>query len=326
MKTICYIIPYFGKLPKNFALYLLGCAQNPTIDWKILTDDRTPYEFPTNVHVKYCNYEEVKQRIKAWFDFETVIDRPWRLSLFKPAYGEIFAEELSGYDFWGHCDIDLMWGNIRTFYSENNLNKYERLGFLGHSTLYKNTPEVNARYKRIVPGEINYKDVFSGRSSYSFDENGMDAIYRYLNIPYFDEVVFADLEKYEPGFVLGHFPASEKDKNKYQIFTWENGRLYRNYLQKDGIHRDEFLYIHFFCRPMKYSADRLSPDTTYYMYPDVMTDKQIGVSVKSLKKYGCRNNIAFLAESLWTNRHKITWQRIRSNFRTFLNYKRHSNE
>lgn len=71
MKTICYIIPYFGKLPKNFALYLLGCAQNPTIDWKILTDDRTPYEFPTNVHVKYCNYEEVKQRIKAWFDFET---------------------------------------------------------------------------------------------------------------------------------------------------------------------------------------------------------------------------------------------------------------
>ena len=72
MKTICYIIPYFGKLPKNFALYLLGCAQNPTIDWKILTDDRTPYEFPTNVHVKYCNYEEVKQRIKAWFDFETV--------------------------------------------------------------------------------------------------------------------------------------------------------------------------------------------------------------------------------------------------------------
>lgn len=44
MKTICYIIPYFGKLPKNFALYLLGCAQNPTIDWKILTDDRTPYE------------------------------------------------------------------------------------------------------------------------------------------------------------------------------------------------------------------------------------------------------------------------------------------
>ena len=213
MKTICYIIPYFGKLPKNFALYLLGCAQNPTIDWKILTDDRTPYEFPTNVHVKYCNYEEVKQRIKAWFDFETVIDRPWRLSLFKPAYGEIFAEELSGYDFWGHCDIDLMWGNIRTFYSENNLNKYEWLGFLGHSTLYKNTPEVNARYKRIVPGEINYKDVFSGRSSYSFDENGMDAIYRYLNIPYFDEVVFADLEKYEPGFVLGHFPASEKDKN-----------------------------------------------------------------------------------------------------------------
>lgn len=34
---------------------------------------------------------------------------------------------------------------------------------------------------------------------------------------------------------------------------------------------------------MKYVADRLSANTTYYMYPDVMTDKPIGVSAESLK-------------------------------------------
>ncbi len=62
----------------------------------------------------------------------------------------------------------------------------------------------------------------------------MDAIYRYLNIPYFDEVVFADLEKYEPGFVLGHFPASEKDKTNIKYSHGKDGRLYRNYLQRQN--------------------------------------------------------------------------------------------
>jgi hypothetical protein len=34
------------------------------------------------------------------------------------AYGEIFANELHEYDFWGFSDIDLIWGNIRNFYTE----------------------------------------------------------------------------------------------------------------------------------------------------------------------------------------------------------------
>ncbi len=49
MKTICYIVPYFGKLPKNFPLWLVGCEANPTIDWIIYTDDKTSYSYPKNV-------------------------------------------------------------------------------------------------------------------------------------------------------------------------------------------------------------------------------------------------------------------------------------
>ena len=101
MKSIAYIIPYFGKLPKNFPLWLLGCKCNPTVNWIILTDDKTIYDYPLNVRVIYTSYQNVVNRIKSHFNFEVLIDRPWRLSLFKPAYGEIFAEELQGYDFWG---------------------------------------------------------------------------------------------------------------------------------------------------------------------------------------------------------------------------------
>ena len=320
MKSIAYIIPYFGKLPKNFPLWLLGCKCNPTVNWIILTDDKTIYDYPLNVKVIYTSYQNVVNRIKSHFDFEVLIDRPWRLSLFKPAYGEIFSEELQGYDFWGYCDIDLMWGNIRKFYTEDVLDHHDRVGFLGHSTLYRNNKENNARYKVIVPGEINYIDVFTGKSGYSFDENGMDAIFDYLHLPYYNKIVIADLEKYESGFVLGHFPKTENYKNAYQIFTWLDGTLIRNYFDGNEICKDEFLYVHFFCRPMKYVWKKLDSKNTFYIYPDVMTDKNIGVTINSIKKYGTRGAVAFFLNSLWVNRHKITVKRILINFRNLFNY------
>lgn len=313
--SICYIIPYFGTLPNNFNLWLLGCKLNPSVNWIIITDDKSSYSYPNNVSVIYSTFDSVIDRIRKRFSFEVVIDRPWRLALFKSAYGEIFEKELKGYDFWGHCDIDLMWGDIRSFYTNDILAKYQRIGFLGHSTLYKNIKEVNARYKHIVKGEINYIDVYSGKSGYSFDENGMDAIYKDLGIPYYNEVILADLEKYTAGFFCNHFPSSDDKKNKRQIFTWEKGHVYRYYLMHGKIYKEEFLYIHFFCRPMKYDVSNISEETIYYMYPDIMTDKIFPITIRNLKKYGTRTKVAFIINALWVNRHKITFQRICNNIR-----------
>lgn len=320
MKTIAYIIPYFGRLPQNFPLWLLGCDCNRSIDWILITDDKTSYNYPPNVKVIYTDYETIIKRINNTFDFDILIDRPWRLSLFKPAYGQIFAEELKGYDFWGHCDLDLMWGDIRKFYTEEVLSNYNRIGFLGHSTLYRNNYKINRLYQTIVPGGISYIDVFSGKCNLSFDENGMDMIYNHLNLPYYKKVDLADLEKYESGFVIGHKPIEEHYKNKKQIFTWHNGKLFRNYLVNSTIYKEEYLYIHFFCRPMKYQWKSIDKENTYYMYPDVMTDRNIGISKHSLIRYGSRSWLSFFINSIWYNRRKITFKRIVKNIENLLIY------
>ena len=161
MFRIGYLLPYFGNLPKGFDLWLLTCQANPSIDWLIFTDDRTKYNYPENVKVKYISYDAFKKRIVDYFDFPVVIDRPWKLCEFRPAYGEIFSHELREYDFWGHCDTDLIWGDIRNFITDDILEKYDKIGFQGHSTLYRNTPEVNSRYKTIIPGQLSYKDIFN---------------------------------------------------------------------------------------------------------------------------------------------------------------------
>ena len=61
MLSIVFICPYFGKLPKNqFPLWLKSCKYNYNIDWIIFTDDKTKYDYPTNVKVIYMKFDEFK--------------------------------------------------------------------------------------------------------------------------------------------------------------------------------------------------------------------------------------------------------------------------
>ena len=94
MYSIAYVVPYFGKFPKGFQFWLLSCKCNPSIDWLIFTDDKTPYDYPENVKVTYWTFDQMKKKVQAIYDFPIFLERPYKLCDFKPAYGEIFADEL----------------------------------------------------------------------------------------------------------------------------------------------------------------------------------------------------------------------------------------
>lgn len=324
MKSIAYIVPYFGTLPNNFELWLKTCETNETINWIIFTNDKTSYSYPKNVKVIYCEFNEIKEKIQSKFDFEIKIDSYWCLSLFKSAYGEIFEEYLKEYDFWGHCDVDLMWGNIRKFIIDDILNKYEKIGFQGHSTLYKNNKIVNARYKTIVPEKINYIDVFSGKVKYSFDEVGMEDIYNYLKIPYYKETNFAHLSKYDYSFFLKYLPKEYDYKNRRQVFTWNKGSLKRHYLKNNSIESEEFMYIHFFCRPIIFKQRDFSENASYIIYPDVVDDLNGEVTYGLIEKYGKCSKLKYYITSIYYNRKKLTLKKIYQNIKRMIKYK--SNE
>lgn len=317
MKSICYIVPYFGKLPSGFQLWLMSCKMNPTIDWLIFTDDKTEYDYPENVKVNYCTFDDIRKRFQKHFDFPIVLDRGWKLCDYKLTYGEMFEPELKGYDFWGHCDVDLIWGDIRKYYTDEILDNYDKIGFLAHSTLYRNTPEVNARYKTIVNGLTNYMQVYSSSDGFAFDEPGIENIYNYLNIPYYKGVDFANLTKYETKFHLSSKPKQEEYKNERQIFTWENGKIFRYFLYNHKIYKEEYLYIHFWCRPMNYNVSDYSKGR-YLIYSDVVTDRDFEITEKLIEKLGKGNALAFYAKAFWINRKKLTPKRIIFNLKNKL--------
>lgn len=309
--SICYVIPYFGKLPAGFKMWLLSCSTNSTIDWILYTDDHTEYDYPDNVKVHYCSYEDIKNKIQKCYDFKVSIERPWKLCEFKPAYGEIFADDLVGYDFWGHCDMDLIWGDIRSFITEDVLSRYDKIGFQGHSILYRNTSEVNRRYRIHVDGIIDYKEAFTSPDGRFFDEVVMADLYKALNIPQYTETNFAHLDRFTTSFYLLYLPEEDGYKNNRQVFTWENGKIIRNYLDGTNVKREEYMYIHLFSRPISFKAKTYSKDITYAIYPDVVKEiEKDKLDYKFIKRHGTCSTLHFYVKVAWFYRKKITVSKL----------------
>ena len=83
----------------------------------------------------------------------------------KPAYGEIFKEDIKIYDFWGFADLDIIWGSIESFIDDNKLNRFDILtsrekNIAGHFTLLRNTNKINKLYKKVP----DYKTFFEKKS------------------------------------------------------------------------------------------------------------------------------------------------------------------
>lgn len=323
MIKIAFVIPYFGKLPgKEFDLWLHSCSFNKTIDWLLYTDDRTIYDYPPNVIVKYCTLSDIKSKAQKCFDFNISLERTRKLCDFKVAYGEIFAEDLKKYDFWGYCDVDLVWGDIRHFITDEILEKYDRIGYQGHCSLYRNTAEVTLRYRKVFPGINNYRKVLSDPGEYCFDENGMDDIYRTLNIPYFKETIFAHLNKYDYGFFLAYLPEKDDYKNKRQVFIWDNGKLLRKYIHNGQVYTEEFMYLHFFCRPMRFSFNKISIDGKYLIYADEVVELNDEISLELIKKNSKNTAFHYYFSSIWYNRKKLTIGKIWANVKRMIQKKK----
>lgn len=263
LSSIILIIPYFGELPNYFQYFLISCKYNSTIDFLLFTDDKTNYDYPDNFRVVYTTFEDVQKTIRNNYPFIVNIGFPYKLCDYKPAYGDIFKDYLVGYDFWGHCDIDLLFGDIRAFFSEDVLKSFDKVGHLGHLTLFRNTSIINNFYKKemhkndnevIIPYQIAYKN----SNTVGFDEWMFDTeyykigeLFMFYNMPVYYENHFADLTPYTRPFIESYYnPYTKKRKSKrFFYYTWSNGKLYAHDFFNNE--QKERLYVHFLKRPMK---------------------------------------------------------------------------
>lgn len=316
MKSIVYIVPYFGKLPALFSLWLKSCECNPTIDWFLYIDDRSDYEYPPNVKVHYVSFGEMKKHIQAVFPFHIELFHPYRLCDYRPAYGKIFAKDIKNYDFWGFCDVDLIFGNIRTFLKDEILEAYDKIGYLGHSTLFRNIDKMNSLYEQSLAGKLLYKDIFtdtSGRSRF-FDEKGINQLCEQHNIKVYKETIFADLTPLTWNFQINYGSELEIRKNEHRLFVCDRGKLYSYSLLGRSVCKDEFMYVHFLRRRIKIEKD-IHDIGKFLIIPNKIVELPQEITMQLIKKYSKNRRLCYWIDLFMAKRGKMSVQNIISYFR-----------
>ena len=276
MKKCCFIIPYFGKFPNYFPLFLKTCGHNPDFNWLVITDDRLEYDYPSNFTVLYWSFEKLKRYIQDKFDFRIALDSPYKLCDYKPAYGYIFDDYIRDFLFWGHCDVDTLMGKLGHFITPELLQQYDKLFCLGHMTLYKNTYENNRVFMSVFKRVELYKNVFSTNDICWFDEEYKDEynineLFRsngkQICMKDFSMNVVANYTGFVRVEYLGikNYPQNHGYKQeayiKSAVYTWNDGHLFRFYTIKGNqLKREEFLYIHIFRRRMSFQKYLLTLD------------------------------------------------------------------
>jgi hypothetical protein len=275
VKKIAFIIPYFGRFNNYFPLFLESCAQNPDCDWLIFTDDDREFSYPSNVIVHYMSFTEMQTMVQGKFDFTIALERAYKLCDFKPAYGYIFEEYLAEYLAWGYCDTDLIFGRIRDFISEHDIEDYDKIGIFGHCTVFRNTEENNRMFQQPLNGRCRYREVYMDRRNHSFDEEFKDSINtiyescgRHIRFTEYQANIYTK----SSDFRLTSWNSSKKcyqnEKLKRDVFVWEKGVLSRYWVEQGQLQRREYLYIHMQARPMSIRLKDMNHQNTFKIIPN----------------------------------------------------------
>lgn len=250
MKKILIFAFWFGKLPNYFELWLKTVKYNKTIDFIFFTDSYVKGS-PDNLKLVNISFDDISQKVKSKFDVDIVLDKPYKLCEYRCGFGYIFPEYIQGYDFWGHCDIDTIFGDLRYFLNDEKLNYYEKINTLAHLTIYKNSEKTNKLFmKNHKYSCYTFEDARKTKYTCFLDEwGGVSAYAPMFNVKQLDEVVYGDIDPFSFQFRLIGY----KFNYNNQIFEWNEGKLYLVYINENSnsIEKEEVEYIHLQKRKME---------------------------------------------------------------------------
>jgi hypothetical protein len=136
MKTSkIFLTPYFGNFPEwmdKYTQHFNEQLKPKGYDWLLDTD-----------------FDGFKKRVKDKLD----IEYPGQIGTgkvwdYRGSLGLLYEEEAKGYDFWGHTDFDVVYGDVDKWVTDEFLSELDvhsnHIDYVnGCWTLYRNKPEVN---------------------------------------------------------------------------------------------------------------------------------------------------------------------------------------
>jgi hypothetical protein len=168
---VAILIPYFGKWPAWIDFFVESARANRTIDWILFSDAQPPENRAPNVRYVTISFDDYKARLSEAFGHDLSAIHPYKLCDFKPALPFVHEKLVRGYDFVGFGDLDVIYGDLRSFYDDRTLDNFDVLSshqdrVSGHLCLMRNIESLVTLFER-VPG---WKDALRAEEYICFDE------------------------------------------------------------------------------------------------------------------------------------------------------------
>jgi len=246
-KRINLILIYIGKLPIYFDLFLRSCVKNENIQWTLLTTEPVAHPLPENVRRLAFSLEDFERRVVDRLQIKPDIRWPYKLCDFRPAYGVLYPELVEGSDFWGFCDADVIFGDLRKFFPDSMFENQVKVQMRGALSFFKND-EIGNRLFTLPHPVIDYRKVFSNPKYCGLDEwEGIYKLMKYNGINFAMSNDLAEISYWRKELMLSH-----RKNYSRQLFSWENGSVLRAACDDAGnTIIDEYAYIHLQKRSIK---------------------------------------------------------------------------
>ena len=176
--AILLIIPYFGHWPEWMPLFIHSIRLNPEIDFLFYTDCDTEILNAPNVRFKKVSFDEYIRFVNRKLPFQFSPENAYKLCDLRPLFGEIHKEDCADYAFYGWCDTDLLFGNLRAFYTPDILDRYDVISshavrISGHLAIFRNNKRNRQRYEKIY----RWREALAEREFVGIDEHGLTNAY-----------------------------------------------------------------------------------------------------------------------------------------------------
>lgn len=248
--SICFVIPYFGRWPFWMPLFLESCRCNPDIDWLLFSDCGEPSNLPANVRIESIDYASYCALVSERLGIAFAPENPYKLCDLKPALGFIHQEQLQGYDFWAFGDLDLIYGQLREYFTAQRLARFDLLStharrVSGHLCLLRNNENMRNLFMRMP----RWQERLSDQVHHALDEGAFSRLFLWRKN--FPEPLFKLVGWFNPlrrrsEFVEafstpnGCIPWIDGSSRFPQRWFWLSGRLTND---QDGAR--QFPYFHF---------------------------------------------------------------------------------
>ena len=261
--SVALIQHYYGKLPNYFPLWLKSVGHNRNFDFMIFTDiDFSEYNVPENVHVIPMTFDEMKARIARHIDYDFICDTPYKACDYILLYGLIFRDYLEDYEFWGHCDPDVIWGDMSKFITPEIMDKYGRIYRLGHLQMFRNTEKVRTFALQKLPDwGLTCRDIFTAPEHMAFEEYVMtEKLFdEFVGEEQYDSLDFADVSPCYRQFVLARL--FRQVNETVPAFRWKDGKVYGLSVNGEMGNDIEYLYLHLQKRKMQFTPGLENEDS-----------------------------------------------------------------